>query len=246
MQWSCVVSFYCTLSKNPKKTTKKTVGHELRTPLTSISLAADELKELSRTTDDKKILRIVNIISNASQVLLAMINDILDMSQILAGKMKIRPCLVDMKELMQQVLDIVSPFLNENPNVKLNIKVGVSDTELVSLDQSRLRQVLLNLVRNALKFTREGNVTLSACWEREGETMRFSCEDTGCGIDETEIPKLFQSFNQLEANENVLGQHPLRADVKGTGLGLRISWDLVKLMGGEIKVLGCFFPVFLS
>jgi PAS domain S-box-containing protein len=201
------------------------MSHELRTPLNSIlgyssllsegllgDLSADQSRALAKTR-------------GASEHLLSLINDILDLSKVEAGKMALAPASVPVGAFMSDFEEGCAPLLADSPlDFRVRVEEGLPP---VHVDPTRLRQVLLNLVSNALKFTDEGSVELRIGLEGE-DRVRFEVEDTGIGIEKENLEVIFEGFRQLE-------EFPTRAQ-KGTGLGLAISRKLVGLMGGHLRV----------
>ncbi len=200
-----------------------TMSHELRTPLTSIIGFSALLRDL--LTDDEALAKHSQRIHSAGQGLLGLINDILDHSKLEAGQLELDldPC--DVAEVAHEVVEL------------LGIQAGAKDLDLVMhgvedlpaallLDEGRIRQILFNLMSNAIKFTQKGRVTLAMTVRPtgKGEALRVSVRDTGVGISAEGQARLFQRFSQVDHNRD------------GTGLGLMICKQLVELMGGEIGV----------
>jgi PAS domain S-box-containing protein len=198
------------------------MSHELRTPLNAILgygqiLLRDEtLSEIQRQN--------IAVMRTSGEHLLTLINDILDIAKIEAGKLKIEFGPTDLRALIANV----AAMLRAKAFKKQIQLVETIDPELprfVEADEKRLRQVLLNLLSNAVKFTKEGSATLRA--RPAGDRIAFSVSDTGVGIPEDKITAAFDAFQQLA---------PIADKTEGTGLGLTISQNLVKLMGGRITV----------
>ncbi len=196
------------------------MSHELRTPLTSIlgftGIAANQpgTPELVRSCIER--------VSNAGQALLCTVNDILDFSKLEAGQVQISPTPCDVTELCRTTLDLFEPQAGAK-ELELRFDHTGSAAPLL-VDGSRIRQILLNLLGNAVKFTSEGTVTLRlAC---EGERLRLEVIDTGAGIAADKLHLLFQRFSQVDGS--------LARAHTGTGLGLAICKGLVEAMGGEI------------
>ena len=201
------------------------MSHELRTPLTAVigfaNLVADQ-PELSAETR-RHVARIVD----GGRSLLATINDILDFSKLDAGHMEIRPRGVDVAELAREVLAIFT--LQASAKGLSVICEGLESLPAsLWLDPERLRQVLLNLIGNAIKFTETGSVTLSLTYDTTAERLGAAVADTGRGIAEEDLKLLFMRFSQVDAS--------IRRQHGGTGLGLAISKGLVEAMGGQIGV----------
>ncbi|HKI86282.1 MAG TPA: ATP-binding protein, partial [Thermoanaerobaculia bacterium] len=160
--------------------------------------------------------------------LLALINDILDLSKIEAGRLEIYCESFDLQQLVRDVVSTVQPLIEKNANV-LEVKVEPSLSEVYA-DLTRVRQVLFNLLSNASKFTREGTINLDVWPETVDGQQRFfmRIKDSGIGMTEEQLAKLFQEFSQADASTT--------RKYGGTGLGLAISRKLCNMMGGEIKV----------
>ncbi len=204
-----------------------TMSHELRTPLTSIIGFSALLRDL--LAGDEALAKHSHRIHSAGQGLLGLINDILDHSKLEAGQLELDLAPCDVAEVAHEVIEL------------LGIQAGAKGLDLVLhgiedlppallLDESRVRQILFNLMSNAIKFTQTGRVTLamtvhpSAHGAKEEESLRVSVRDTGVGISPQGQARLFQRFSQVDHNRD------------GTGLGLMICKQLVELMGGEIGV----------
>jgi len=209
-----------------KSTFLTNMSHELRTPLNAILGYAQVLK-LDRNAGGRQ-LAALNTIERGGQHLLSMIDDILDLARIEASQCDLEPEVLDLSAFLQGIVDIVR-VRAEQRGLELVYEAPQSGWH-VHADAKRLRQVLLNLLGNAVKFTDIGQVTLSLRVQPDGEhAVRLHCtvRDTGIGIAAEDLAKLFQPFQQLGNLERRRG---------GTGLGLAISRQLVDLMGGEIVV----------
>jgi signal transduction histidine kinase/DNA-binding response OmpR family regulator len=207
------------LASQAKSTFLANMSHELRTPLNAIIGYSEILMEDSEdegTRDD------LNRVHTAGQHLLALINDILDLSKIEAGRMAVYPERFELKEFLEQLIATVRPMAQRNQNAL----VMVVEDELgrVYTDRTKLRQVLLNLLSNAIKFTEQGAVTLRA-W-RDDATLVFEIEDTGIGMDEAALGRIFQDFVQADATTT--------RKYGGTGLGLSLTRKLLGLLDGDI------------
>jgi signal transduction histidine kinase/FixJ family two-component response regulator/HPt (histidine-containing phosphotransfer) domain-containing protein len=203
------------------------MSHEIRTPMNAI-LGMTELllrKEIPQSAREDALG-----IKHAGGNLLAIINDILDFSKIESGKMNIIPAEYTLTSLINDVISIIRMKLEEKP-VLFVVNVDASLPGKLIGDELRIRQILLNLLSNAAKYTHSGHVSFavdSVSKEPGQICLRFTVSDTGIGIREDDIEKLFIDFSQVNIYENRM--------VEGTGLGLSIARNLCQLMGGEISV----------
>ena len=198
------------------------MSHELRTPLNSIiGFSRVILKGIDGPITDLQ-QQDLTAIYNSGQHLLGLINDILDLSKIEAGKMELTFDEIDIEKLIKSVMSTVMGLVKDKP-VRLEEKIE-ANLPTVKADSMRVRQILINLFSNAAKFTDEGNITVIA--ERKDSSILISVKDSGPGISEEDQQKLFQAFSQVDASAT-------RA-TGGSGLGLSISKQLVTMHGGEI------------
>ncbi|WP_416796382.1 ATP-binding protein [Ciceribacter azotifigens] len=202
-----------------------TMGHEIRTPLNAI-LGMAELLEYSELPEDA--LSSVKTIRSSGEALLEVINEILDYAKIEHGKLELEERAVDISALAETTTNIIRGRAAEHGNAVILDIPDALDAHYVRTDPTRLRQVLLNLLSNAVKFTSKGTVTLRVReLYRAGKLMlRFEVEDTGIGIDEAGLVKLFQPFSQVDAS--------ISRRYGGTGLGLTICKQIVEKLGGEL------------
>jgi PAS domain S-box-containing protein len=215
-------------ASNAKSAFLANMSHEIRTPLnaiigmTTIGKSADEL--------DRKDYCFVKI-QNASTHLLGVINDILDMSKIEAGKFQLSPVEFNFEKLVQKVIDVMGFRLDEKKQ-KFTSRVDGAIPKILIADDQRLTQVITNLIGNAVKFTPEqGSISLDARILGEEEevcTIQVSISDTGIGIGKEQQKHLFDSFQQAESSTT--------RRFGGTGLGLASSKNIVEMMGGSIKI----------
>jgi two-component system, sensor histidine kinase and response regulator len=215
-------------SNRCKRSFLATMGHELRTPLNAIIGYSEMLDEDARRLELPCFIAGLSKVQMAGKHLLGLINGILDMSRIESGKMSICPQRVSVRQMAQEVMGLMSPLAQSNRN-KLELKLEDEDIWM-EVDETRFRQSLLNLVGNACKFTSEGTVTLEVNREKadEQEWIEWCVRDTGIGIAEENLGKLFQPFNQVDSN--------ITRKFGGSGLGLAISQKLCEMMGGKITV----------
>ena len=202
-----------------------TMGHEIRTPLNAI-LGMSELLELSELPEDA--LSSVKTIRSSGEALLEIINEILDFSKIEHGKLELEERAFDVCALAESTVSIIRGRADDHGNTVILDLPDSLHALYVKTDPTRLRQVLLNLLSNAAKFTHQGTVTLRLRdFYREGKLMiRFEVEDTGIGIDEAGLDKLFKPFSQVDAS--------ISRRYGGTGLGLTICKQIVEKLGGEL------------
>ena len=204
------------------------MSHEIRTPMNGVLGMATLLSDTPLTAEQSEF---VETIQASGESLLAIINDVLDFSKIESGKMELEAHPYDLQDCVNQVVEMLAPKAAEK---KLDLVVLIDpDVPLVVIgDVMRLRQVLVNLIGNALKFTATGEVVVAISKDGQGEKdkvqVRFDVSDTGIGIPSDKQERLFRSFSQID---NSTTRH-----FGGTGLGLAISKRLVELMGGAIGV----------
>ncbi len=204
------------------------MSHELRTPMTGIIGMVELLSDSSLTAEQR---RFVGALSTSAGSLLRVLNDVLDFSKVEAGRLELEAVEFDPAAVAGEVVEILSNAASRRGNeLRTDWRAGV--VPRVVGDPSRLRQVLLNLVGNAVKFTERGQVQVSIRAGRnpapEGVTLRFEVQDTGVGIPEDVLPQLFNPFQQADSSTS--------RRYGGTGLGLAICRRLVEAMGGAIGV----------
>ena len=200
------------------------MSHELRTPLNAV-LGYTQILKRDKTLGAAQQAGI-STIQQGGQHLLALINDVLDLSRVEAGKMEFHPKAVALGDLLSVVADIMR-VRAEQKHLHFELELEAGLPAAVSVDETRLRQVLLNLLGNAVKFTDRGAVLLRVAPAPVAPCLRFEVRDDGIGIANDHIEAIFRPFEQV-------GDASRRAG--GTGLGLAISRQLVQLMGGELKV----------
>jgi signal transduction histidine kinase len=201
-------------------------SHELRTPLSSIRALARLL--LDRLDGDltQEQERQVRFIESAANDLSELVNDLLDLAKIEAGKVDalLAPVVVD--NLFRALKGMLRPLVDE-ARVELVFETPDFD-EAFESDEGKISQVLRNFISNALKFTEQGSVRVSASWNRELDTITFAVTDSGIGISPDNLQLIFEEFSQIE--------HPLQRRSKGTGLGLPLCRKLAELLGGRVEV----------
>lgn len=204
-----------------------TMSHEIRTPMTGVMGFADILLENDNLDADNKIK--VHGIKNATDGLLRIINDILDISKLEAGKMEIEGIDFHLPSMVREVVAMFEGSGSRNRRFSVGFDAGFPDA--VKADPTRLRQILVNLIGNAAKFTPKGSIDVQGSVERGADgrsLLRFTVRDTGIGMAPETMSRLFSEFTQADAS--------VSRDFEGTGLGLAICKRLVELMSGEIGV----------
>ncbi len=203
------------------------MSHEIRTPMTGILGFTDLLLEENHSRSANK--KIMNIKTSAT-ALLGILNDILDLSKLDSGKLEIEKVYFDPSQIANDVTQIFYQTCpaNKKDNLIITSKVTADFPKGISADSTRLRQVLINLMGNAVKFTDAGSVTLHCKKVQDSDVLKFQVVDTGIGIDKETQGKLFGDFVQADAS--------ISRKYQGTGLGLAICKRLVELMGGEIGI----------
>jgi signal transduction histidine kinase len=205
------------------------MSHELRTPLNAVigfsEILLDDVELDGKNSRKKADLERIN---SAGKHLLSLVTDVLDLSKIESNHIDLKIQKFDLNEMVREVVATVEPMVTEHKN-KLVVKCPV-DLGIVSTDQTKLRQAALNLLSNAAKFTQDGTVTLTVQRRRRqaGDWVEIQVQDTGIGIAEADVGRLFQNFGQ--ANRSTSSKYG------GTGLGLALSQKLCALMGGGISV----------
>jgi signal transduction histidine kinase len=212
------------VADNLKSAFLATMSHELRTPLNSIiGFTGIILRERVGPLNEEQKKQL-NMVRRSSQHLLALINDVLDISKIEAGQLQMVSEPIDIRQIVEKVVQSTRP-LAEGKGLGLTFEMA-PDMHTIAGDPRRVEQILLNLLSNAIKFTEQGAVRI-VCGE-DGENVMLQVMDTGIGIKEEDMGKIFQSFRQIDSG--------LTRKYDGTGLGLSISKKLAELMGGKIWV----------
>ena len=217
--------------------------HELRTPLNSIIGFSEVLGEIQQLSDKQK--KYAANIQDSGKMLLEMINEILDLAKIEAGKMQVTPSSFAIKDLVSGQCDLLQPLVDDK-NVDLQAHCD-QDLPDVFQDKPKLQQILTNLLSNAIKFTPDGGLITVYARSAPNSEFELTIEDTGVGIPESDFEIIFEKFRQSDA---VLQNDGLTRQYAGTGLGLSIVKELCRLLGGEIRLTsqlgtGSTFSVFL-
>lgn len=222
------------------------MSHEIRTPINAV-LGLDEM--ILRESDEEHIIRYAADIKSAGRSLLSLINDILDFSKIESGKLELINAEYDLGSMINDLMNMISSRAEEK-GLKLTVNVNPSTPRILYGDEVRIKQCILNILTNAVKYTREGSVTMDISWEEpteadmmnegfaalggaKGESDRFvmlraRVVDTGIGIKAEDISKLFTAFQRIEEKRN--------RTIEGTGLGMNIVQNLLAMMGTYLEV----------
>lgn len=203
------------------------MSHEIRTPLNTI-IGMNEM--ILRENQDEAILEYAQNIQSASRMLLSLINDVLDFSKIQSGKLELEETQYQLASLLNDVIHQLEAKVSQK-NLDLIINIEENLPSILKGDEIRVKQVLRNLLTNAVKYTQEGSITFSVegIWENEEQFyLRTSIADTGIGIREEDLERMFHSFTRLDEKRN--------RRIEGTGLGLSITKQLIERMNGEIQV----------
>jgi signal transduction histidine kinase len=212
------------LASRAKSDFLASMSHELRTPLNAIIGIAEMLKEDAAEEGRRELDEPLSRVLRAGRLLLQLINEVLDLAKIEAGKLDLQPEEIDLDALLEDVLETAQPLAEKNRNhLLLDRPTPLGRTVT---DPMRLRQIVLNLLSNACKFTKEGTVTLETRRE-PGGVLHLAVRDTGIGIAPERMDQLFQEFSQVGG--------PDKRRYGGTGLGLAISRRLARLMSGDIE-----------
>ena len=199
------------------------MSHELRTPMNAV-LGFAQLLEMDEKDNGK--LECLQQILNGGGHLLSLIDEVLDISTIEAGRLAVSPEPVLVNDILSECVKLIAP-LARTRRITIDNNCGISGDRRVLADRQRFKQVILNLLSNAVKYNRPaGSVTLS-CGKTSNGRIRVEVSDTGPGIPEKNLPRLFSAFERFDAQ---------KTDVEGTGLGLALSKKLIELMGGAIGV----------
>ena len=205
------------------------MSHELRTPLNAIIGYSEMLAEDAEGAGLEAFESDLNKITGSGKFLLELINDILDLSKVEAGKMQLYLETFELGEVVEEVKTIMTPLVEKNNN-RFEVETLCQENKELTSDRIKLRQILFNLLSNSAKFTAEGTVTLTILEEtgHAGNSVTFQVKDNGIGMSEEQLEKIFNPFDQAETSTS--------KDYGGTGLGLAITKSFVEMMGGEIEV----------
>lgn len=201
------------------------MSHEIRTPMTAILGFAEILKQHQDNPSDR--INAANVIERNGQHLMAIINDILDLSKIEAGRMEVERTDCDVEELLKDVESLFQ-FRARDKGIEFAIRLAAPIPRNIKSDPVRLKQAIVNLVGNAIKFTRAGSVVLEVAGEKSEQRLVFRVVDTGPGLTPEECDRLFQPFTQSDVTTT--------RKFGGTGLGLAITRSLSELLGGHVTV----------
>ena len=207
------------------------MSHEIRTPINAI-LGMDEM--ILRESKDKNILEYAENLKSAGNSLLSIVNDILDFSKIEAGKMEIIPVEYALSSVLNDLVNMIKPRA-EKKGLQIVVNSNHDIPSVLFGDEIRIKQVVTNILTNAVKYTEKGTVTLNVDFEqRDAESiwLKVSVKDTGIGIKPEDIEKLFHAFERIEEKRN--------RTIEGTGLGMNITQQLLTLMGTKLEVASVY------
>jgi signal transduction histidine kinase len=200
------------------------ISHELRTPLNAIMGFTRIVKRKTEDQIPQKQTENLDKVLSSGEHLLRLINTILDIAKIESGRMDVINSRFHIGQLIEATTTVSQPLLQPGVDLNLNIVLGVPE---INSDQDKVKQILLNLLSNAAKFTHEGSITVSA--RQESDTLIISVDDTGIGMNEEALSRVFEEFQQADATT--------RKKYGGTGLGMPISKHLAQLLGGDLTVM---------
>lgn len=202
------------------------MSHEIRTPINAV-LGMNEM--VLRESGEEHVRGYALDIQSAGRTLLSLINDILDFSKLESGKMELVPVEYDFSSMIHDISNMIALKAKSK---ELDFNININDALPCRLlgDEIRIRQILINLLNNAVKYTEKGSITLCVSGDRDGEEeiLHFCVEDTGIGMKEEEIPKLFKAYERIDEKRN--------RNIEGTGLGMSITMQLLDMMGSSLEV----------
>ena len=216
-------------SSEAKSAFLSNMSHEIRTPINAV-LGMNEM--ILRESKEDNVRGYSENVKMAGQTLLGIVNDILDFSKIEAGKLEILPAEYRLSAILVDLVNMIKPRA-EAKGLEFNIIFDKETPELLYGDEVRIKQILSNLLTNAVKYTETGSVKFAMSFEKsaddsDGVMLSFSISDTGIGIKEEDLGKLFSEFERIEEKRN--------RNIEGTGLGLNITKHLLEMMGSSLKV----------
>ena len=200
------------------------VSHEIRTPMNAI-IGMDEM--ILRETHDKDVEKYALDIQSAGKTLLSIVNNLLDLSKIESGKMELNPVEYGVSSVLNDLVNMTMKKAMDK-GLKYNLEVSKDIPSKLWGDEIRIRQIMLNLINNAIKYTHEGRVDINVSFDEKSKKLICRVSDTGIGIKPEDMEKLFTSFQRLDENKN--------RNIEGTGLGLNISKQLTEMMDGTVEV----------
>ena len=200
------------------------MSHEIRTPMNGI---ISMVNEIIKTTPDPKLQEYASIVKRSSHNLMGILNDVLDFSKIENGKLEIEKVPFDLHESISDVCQTMQPWAEEKGIHIIRKEINPLPTKVLG-DPLRITQLLNNLINNAVKFTKEGMIRIMSHYDYESETVRIEVKDTGIGIEESKLHKIFDPFTQSDTS--------ITRMFGGTGLGLTIVHNIITLMEGKIDV----------
>ena len=209
------------------------MSHEIRTPINAI-LGLNEM--ILRESNDDDILGYAGSVRTAGTTLLGLVNDILDFSKIEAGKMEIIPVNYDISSLLNDLVNMIR-IKADNKGLMLKLAFDKETPKLLRGDEIRIKQVITNILTNAVKYTEKGSVTFGVTYDKipdepDSVMLNISIKDTGIGIKQEDIKKLFSEFERIEEERN--------RNIEGTGLGMNITKRLLEMMGTSLKVASVY------